>query len=232
MSLRERQQEEKAQRRRTILDAAETVLARDGRASMTMGAIADDARLSRSLLYVYFEDMDDIVLGVTLRAFQDLTQRFQAAVDAHEQGIDKIRAIGEAYIRFAHDAPVYFDLLAQFEAQEATPEAATDREQACLAALEHVLQIMVDAIQTGIDDGSMRPDLDPMRTAMILWGHTHGLIQLASHKGAGIEARHNLSPGALLEAGLDFEGVALTGFCETQATTPPMEPPSDSSSEA
>lgn len=218
MSLHERQQEEKEQRRRSILDAAETVLAERGRDDMTMGAIASEARLSRSLLYVYFEDMDDIMLAVTLRAFQALAERFESAEKAHPMGLKKIRAIGEAYVQFAEDEPTYFDLVAQFEAQEVNPATSTDRERACLSASEHVLTIMVNAIQTGIDDGSMRPDLDPLQTALILWGHTHGLIQLASHKSAGMESRYNVAPQDLLRMGLDFEGIALTGHSGARAT--------------
>ena len=223
MSIEERQREEKEQRRQSIIDAAARVLRDKGVEALTMSDVADAARLSRSLLYVYFEDLDDIVLAVTLRGFEALHDRFVEAAAAHEVGLWKIRAIGEAYVRFAHEEPVYFDLLARFEARTMDPDEAASHEAQCLAAGDRVIQIMTDTVQAGIDDGSIRPALDPMQTAITLWGYTHGLIQLSAHKGAMLDRRHGINPEALVANGLDFAGVALTGQCDEQATDVPPD---------
>lgn len=210
-SIEERQREEKEQRRRTILDAAETVLTEKGSDDMTMADIADEARLSRSLLYVYFEDMDDIVLGVTHRGFRSMRNRFEAAVAEYDTGLRQIGAVGNAYVAFSQEEPTYFALVAQFESRATDANDVTERMRQCLTESDRALKVMADAIQNGIDDGSIRADLDPMQTAVTLWGSTHGLIQLAANKGAGLERRHELSPNALLNDGLSFLGVALAG---------------------
>jgi AcrR family transcriptional regulator len=224
MSIEERQREEKEQRRQGIIDAAERVLRDKDVEALTMSDVADAARLSRSLLYVYFEDLDDIVLAVTLRGFEALHDRFVEAAAAHERGLMKIRAIGEAYVRFAHEKPVYFDLMARFEARTTDAEEAASHEAQCLAAGDRVIQVMTDTVQDGIDDGSIRPSLDPMQTAITLWGYTHGLIQLSAHKGPMLDRRHGIAPDALVANGLDFAGVALTGWCDEQATNLPDPP--------
>jgi len=211
MSIEERRREEKEQRRRSIVDAAEAVLATKSVETLTMSDIATEARLSRSLLYVYFEDLDDIVLAVTLRALEDLHERFVTATATHDLGIWQIRAIGEAYVRFAHEAPVYFDLLARFEARSADPEAARDGETACLAASDRVMNAMTAAIAAGIDDGSIRKDLDPTETAITLWGFMHGVIQITEHKHDMLRHRHHLDPEQLVDRALDLAGVGLTG---------------------
>lgn len=223
MSIEERRQEEKEERRRTIVDAAEAVLARKGEAAMTMADIADEARLSRSLLYVYFEDMDDIVLAVTHRGLQALRQRFEAAAAEYDTGLQQIRAIGEAYVRFAREKPTYFDRVARFEVRSAAPDDAPERERKCHAESERVMDAMTGPIQHGIDDGSIRPDLDPTHTALTLWGYMHGLIQLAAHKGAGLEKQYGLDSETLVAGGLEFAGVALTGQCATAAPNVPAE---------
>lgn len=209
MSVEERQQEEKKQRRRTIIDATETVLREKTRTEMTMADIAEAARLSRSLLYVYFEDMDDIVLGVTHRGFQSMRERFQTAVAEHDRGLLQIRAVGDAYVAFSQEQPTYFDLVAEFESRAAEAEDATERMRQCLAEADRVLEVMAEAIQNGIDDGSIRPNLPPMQTAVTLWGCTHGLIQLAANKGTGLEERYQVPPDALVDGGLGFLGVSL-----------------------
>ncbi len=225
MSIEERQREEKEERRRSIVDAAEIVLARDGREAMTMGDIAEEARLSRSLLYVYFDDMDDIVMAVTLRGHQALRERFEGAATEHEIGLRKIRAIGEAYVDFAREESTYFELVTRFEARAAEPKDATERERACFAESERIMETMTNAIQEGIEDGSIRPDLDPTQTAITLWGYTHGLIQLIAHKGAGLEQHYGLDAETLVQHGLQFSGVALTGRGPTQAPEIPTDSP-------
>jgi AcrR family transcriptional regulator len=211
MSIEERQREEKEERRRTIIDAAETVLREKGREEMTMADIADEARLSRSLLYVYFEDMDDIVLAVTLRGLRSMRQRFETAVEEHEVGRQQIRAVGDAYVRFAQEEPTYFDLVAQFESRSADADDAPQRVQQCLAESDRVMASMTKAIEQGIEDGSIRSELDPTQTAITLWGCTHGLIQLAANKGTSLEQQYGLPPESLFDDGLGFLGVALAG---------------------
>jgi AcrR family transcriptional regulator len=168
--------------------------------------------------------MDDIVLAVTHRGFQSMRKRFEAAVAQHDTGLHQIRGIGEEYVAFAREEPTYFHLVAQFESRVADPENAPERMRKCLAEADRGLGAMAEAIRNGIDDGSMRSDLDPLQTAMTLWGSTHGLIQLAANKGEGLKQRYDLAPEHLVEEGLNFLGVAL-------ARHPVSTPADDASSE-
>ena len=176
---------------------------------MTMADIADEAQTSRSLLYVYFEDMDDIVLAVTHRGFRAMRERFEAAARQHDTGRAQIRAISDAYVRFSREKPTHFQLVAQFESRAVDPDESSERVRRCLAEADRGLQVMSTAIRAGIDDGSIRKDLAPRQTAVTLWGSTHGLIQLAANKGSGLEKRYDLDPGSLVDNGLDFLGRAL-----------------------
>jgi AcrR family transcriptional regulator len=223
VSITDRQQEEKEQRRQSIIDAAEQVLQKKSLEAMTMSDIATTARLSRSLLYVYFEDMADIYLAVTYRGLQALREAFEAAAARHDQGLWKIRAIGEEYVRFAQAEPVYFDAVARFEARAVDPDQTGSYEALCVAEADRLMHVKTDAIQQGIDDGSIRPNLDPVQTAVTLWGYTHGLIQLAEHKGGQLERRYGMDHDALIQHGLDLAGVALTGHCDVTAPAPPAD---------
>ena len=62
---------------------------------------------------------------------------------------------------------------------------------------------MVDALKFGITDGTIRSDLDPNKTAPILWGQSTGLIQLVSLKGDHLEIYHGLKKDDLI--GYAFE---------------------------
>lgn len=62
--LTERRQEEKDRRRAEIVEAAEALYAETGWDGITMDQVARRARLSRALLYVYFEDKQDLHLAL------------------------------------------------------------------------------------------------------------------------------------------------------------------------
>src|SRR5215469_11620637 len=173
--LAERRQEEKERRRAEILDAAEAVVASVGWDALTMDQVARRARLSRALLYVYFKDKVDLMYGICERGLSTLRQRFVEAVSRHQLGLDQIVAIGRAYIAFSQEFPVYFDIMARCELREVNTADAAPNEAACQAAGGAMQAHMVAVLETGVRDGSIRPDLgDPKVVAHAVWGMTHG----------------------------------------------------------
>src|SRR5215831_7360176 len=75
----ERRLEEKERRRAEIVDAAEAAGREVGLDALTMDDVARRARLSRALIYVYFQDRTDLMFGLAERAMQMLHQRFVEA---------------------------------------------------------------------------------------------------------------------------------------------------------
>ena len=178
----ERRQEEKERRRAEILDAAEAVAAEVGWDTMTMDQVARKARLSRALLYVYFKDKTDLLFGLCERALATLTQRFQEAVGRQKRGLDQLVGIGRAYVAFAQEFPVYFEVVARCELLTPEPQSDTN-EGAAMSQGDACRDLMVKVIQVGIEDGSIRSDVgEPKIVSTALWGFMHGVLQLASTK--------------------------------------------------
>jgi TetR/AcrR family transcriptional regulator len=205
----QRREEEKELRRRSILSAAATAVAEKGFDAITMGDIAKQARLSRGLVYFYFQDKVDLLNALAHEGMQELVSSFGAAVEAHEVGIDQIRAIGRAYVRFAHEHPVLFEALARFETRELDPEEAEHHEAAMMYVSNQTLRLMVEAIEHGRADGSIRPTLEPHKTAVTLWGFIHGMIQVGSMKGAMLEAQYGFDMEALMDHAFEMADLAL-----------------------
>jgi AcrR family transcriptional regulator len=182
----ERRVEEKERRRAEIVNAAERLYAEKGWDSVTMDQVAKAARLSRALLYVYFRDRDELQFAIGERALKLLHERFTAAAAQQARGLDQAEAIGRAYMAYAKEYPHYFDLCARFQAHAMSPDPGSN-EDACAAAGEAAIGVVVAAIHTGIADGSIRKDIgDPMLFAVTLWAFTHGVIQLAMAKGSDL----------------------------------------------
>lgn len=180
----ERRQEEKDRRRGEIVDAAEDLYRELGWDAVTMDSVAKRARLSRALVYVYFKDKTDLHFAIAIRAMEMLHQRFNEGSERARTGADKIRAIGRAYIAYAQEFPHYFDACARLESH--TPGASEDGslEQQCFAAGRSIHEVVMSALHTGQQDGTIRADLGDLQvTARVLWGFQHGLIQIAITKG-------------------------------------------------
>ena len=184
-----RREEEKERRRAEILDAAEALYAKKGWDALTVDQVARSARLSRALVYVYFRDKEDLLFAIGERAVRLLLDRFKAAAAGTARGMDQVDAIGRAYMGYAHEFPHYFDFCTRFQSHSVDADPSTN-EGACQAASDQLIATVVQAIETGIRDGSIRADVgDPLLLAMTLWAFTHGIIQIAMAKGTELARR-------------------------------------------
>jgi AcrR family transcriptional regulator len=191
-----RREEEKERRRGDMVDAAEELYAKFGWDAVTMDRVAKSARLSRALLYVYFRDKNDLLHAITERALIELREKFDAATATHRLGIDKVQAIGRAYVLFQQEKPYRFDACTRFHAHQAAGQPA---EQACAVAGDAVIAVIVEALMQGQADGSIRKDLgNPVQVCVMLWAFTHGLIQIATNKTVEI-ARQGVDIPQLME---------------------------------
>lgn len=196
MTIAERRAEEKDRRRAEIVDAAEQVFAQTGYEQATMEQVARAARLSRALIYVYFKDKTELHFAVSERALVLLRERFIEAAAQHQRGLDQVGAIGLSYITFAQELPHHFAALSRFEAHRPEEVANGSSESACMVAGDRVHQVIVECIERGIADGSIRADIgNPYLVSVTLWGYIHGTIQLLSNKAhllshKGITVQH------------------------------------------
>ena len=195
----ERRQEEKDRRRAEIVDAAIEVYREVNWDAVTIDQVAKRARLSRALVYVYFRDKEELHAAIVLRAFELLTSRFVEAASRVRLGIDKVEALGRAYIAFAHELPHFFDACARFEAYSSPTEDTSSPVNHCFEAGSRVHDQVIAAIQQGQRDGSIRADLhNPKVSSIVLWGFSHGLIQIAMNK-AQVLAHQDISVPQLLD---------------------------------
>src|SRR5580692_2163167 len=155
-----RRGEEKERRRAEILDAAEALYAKKGWDALTVDQVARSARLSRALVYVYFRDKEELLFAIGERAMGVLRDRFIAAAAGHALGMDQVEAIGRAYMAYAYEFPHYFDFCSRFQAHSVAVDPGS-HEGACRAAGDEAIGAVVQAIETGLQDGSIRADVGP-----------------------------------------------------------------------
>jgi AcrR family transcriptional regulator len=207
----ERRQEEKDRRRAEIVDAAEDLYREVGWDVVTMDGVARRARLSRALVYVYFKDKSDLHFAIAIRAMELLHQRFNEAAERARTGAEKIQAIGRAYIAYGQEFPHYFDACARLELHTPSGTEPTPQELLCFEASKLPHEVAIEALRVGQRDGTIRDDIGDLEvTARVLWGFSHGLIQIAMTK-AEVLARAGIAVPQLTQQAMDLLMFSLTG---------------------
>ncbi len=107
MSIAERKEREKEQRRNDILSAAEKLFFARGYDSVTMDDIAKAVELNKATIYLYFKDKESLYFTVVLRGITILYAMVRESEGKAESGSEKLWEIGRAYSSFAKGYPDY-----------------------------------------------------------------------------------------------------------------------------
>ena len=210
MGIKERREREKAQRSNDILDAAEKVFFSRGMEKATMDEVAEVAELSKGTLYLYFKSKEDLYLGVILRAMEVLKSLFIEALKVDGPGIEKVEAIGHAYYTYFREYPDYFNASLYFEQSELDIEDEENPLAArCSDLHDAIFELVIQALEIGIADGSIRKDIDARNVAYVLWGQCTGMLQIAFMKGEHLQKRHGIGPDMLVTASFELIRQAL-----------------------
>jgi AcrR family transcriptional regulator len=215
MGVKERRLREKIRRKNEIIEAAETVIFEKGIQHASMNDIAKAAELGKATLYVYYKSKDEILLDINERAHQRLASSFREVANQQEKGIDKIRAIGQAYFQFAQDYPNYYRFIQFFEANE----LKVSQEEVAENGMK-VDSILTQVIQEGIADGSVRSDFNPSALSKCLWAMATGMQQLMEHRGEVICQKFDLTEGDMYQTMFQVleRGLAVSDTSEVSDT--------------
>ena len=205
MGISERKEREKVQRRNDIIDAAEKLFFTRGIETTTMDDVAEQAEYSKGTLYLYFKNKDDLYGAINARGLEQLTRMFREARKKAKTGHEQVRQIGEAYHRFFHEHHNYFNMMLTCGSRTAEPDLENEDDKWGNLAIQEVAQ----AVTTGIEDGTIRSDLDPLSTAITLWGQSTGILQIVHSHGSFFQEHYKINNEQLIESAMSLINNAL-----------------------
>jgi AcrR family transcriptional regulator len=174
-----------------------------------MDEVAEEAELSKGTLYLYFKSKKDLYLGIACRALKLLHDLFEAAIDKNSTGMQQSGAIGEVYFQFSKSHPDYFDTILHYESSKKDSVENNTLLEQCHRVERSKMQIVAATIENGIKDGTIRDDLDPMKTAYVLRGANTGIIQLIAREENQIKEHEKFSSEDLINIFRDMMYHAL-----------------------
>jgi AcrR family transcriptional regulator len=153
-----------------ILEAASDLLARGGVQGLSMRQVADRVGVSATAIYHYFKGKDDLVDRVVRQGFERFGEYLERAIAAHPRGsLARVRALGDAYMRFALENQAYFRVI--FSMQSQGERTVEDHPEG--GGYQLLRECVVDAIASG-EMCAADPDL----LSLYLWSVVHGLVTL------------------------------------------------------
>jgi AcrR family transcriptional regulator len=176
MGISDRRQREKEQRRTEILDAAERLFFAKSYEEVSMDGIAREVELNKATIYLYFENKEALYAAIVLRGIAILKKKFTECREKHATGIVKVALMGQAYYRFAEEYPEYLRMIHFYGSERFS------KENPCTAEIGEgygsCRMVLRDAVREGIEDGSIRSDIDPFLTSMYLMISFMGILSM------------------------------------------------------
>jgi AcrR family transcriptional regulator len=158
--------------RAALLSEAAAMIAEGGVASVTMREIGRRLGVSRAAPYRHFADKTTLLVAVAAAGFTRLRDRLQTVdAGAPPSGVERLRRMGEEYVRFALENPAHYRLMYSKEAL--TREDQPELREAANALFEQ----FVGVIQAHQRSGAIKRQ-DPRAQAYVAWSAVHGLASL------------------------------------------------------
>jgi len=160
--------------RELILSAALKLFVEESFEGTTMRRIADEIEYTPGAIYSYFKDKDEICYALHTRGFEMLGAMMNEAlakVGKRVDPIERLRVIGQTYIRFALDNPSLYDLmfLSRQTGKKIVEKQEWEPGMGAFATLREVVQMIVTKHQL---------DWDVDALTFLCWSHVHGAVSL------------------------------------------------------
>lgn len=182
-----------------ILNTARTLFAQRGIEQVTLAEIVTAAGLTRSTIYQYFSNKDDLVWAI----YQDILEReteglLQEMQDSSGTAYDKLAIYLTHLGNKLVDDPDEVRFYAQFDSLYARDSSA-DRMLALQAqSIPVSLRTFLSSlVQEGIADGSLRPDLNPEVTLPAFFNAAEAARRRLASMPGHIKAVYGQTPDRL-----------------------------------
>ena len=154
-----------------LLEKAVEVIQDDGIGALSLRAVARRAGVSHGAPAHHFGDKAGLLTALATRSMERFaTSLSKASREAGGSALDRLRAIGRAYVRFAAQNPAQFSIVTRFELIR-----SGDAEFA--ASYQATFDSVKDAVCAAQREG-WRRSMDPMALVITCWSAVHGLSTL------------------------------------------------------
>lgn len=160
-----RMDRKKEEKRNIILDTAEKLIARKGFHNMTMDQVAMKADVAKGTVYLYFKNKESLSAAVNARINKELNYHIKEKMDLYKKGSERIVASETAVIEFSLKNPQKWKAGTELS-QMKLKDPEDPNVQNLLDEIDNMVQMLANAYRQGMDEGTIRKDIEPVSTAI------------------------------------------------------------------
>ena len=170
---RARREQQKESLGRIILDAAGELFLEQGYEGFSMRRVAERIGYSATTIYRYYEDKDDLLFAVVNEGFSEFARQLMEAAENVSNPLKRLEALGQAYIRFGLDNPVYYQMMFMQRA-DLLFESRREQTQPMIESFD----VLQRSVRAAMDVGVMKRG-DVETYSRVIWSVVHGVTALA-----------------------------------------------------
>ncbi len=150
--------------------AAAELVAERGPTGFSLREVARRAGVSHGAPAHHFGTSKGLLTSVAAEGFRTLSESFDKAIEGIDDPIERLTAMGKAYVRTAVDYPGHFGVMCNDELIDTDDEAFTEiASRAYLQLVDLIIELR----------DTLNPDLDVDAAATMTWSAVHGLAALS-----------------------------------------------------
>ncbi|MDZ7718818.1 MAG: TetR/AcrR family transcriptional regulator [Balneolaceae bacterium] len=205
MGTTERKERERKRRKDRILNAAISLIEEKGFEKITMDEIAERTELSKGTLYLYYNDKASLYQAIKKRALQFLHDQFLDILQKDLPGAKLVYEMMLTFLGLINENTTFTKAMMLYDKKNKDEHEAADHtiQKDCIQLENELLMLIVRSLQIGVQDGSIKNELDPKLLALQIGFQMNGMIQFcltgANKKGLQILDEKNMDLPDLME---------------------------------
>jgi AcrR family transcriptional regulator len=153
-----------------IIEAASRLLADPAAPPLTLRAVAREAGIAATSVYLHFEDVESLALAVVDRRFGELIRVQEEALAGDKDPRQRLRDVCLAYCEFGLANPGHYQVM--FTTPLPLSESTIYEQRPMYKSFQRLIDAAADCIGAGPGDP------EAFFTAHLLWQQMHGIVSL------------------------------------------------------
>jgi AcrR family transcriptional regulator len=190
MGVSERRRRERESRRELAIDAAMRIYEQEGYHSITMEKIAERSELSRSVLYLYFKNKEEIMVSA-ISAHADYFAQVLNDLYMNRERVKShlLEKLWECFQKFYEKDPVTFTAWQFFHQSDVVGNLSEELRRSLHQAGAKAVALQHKIIEYAIDEGVF-VDCDYRTLSEVIWSSFLGIIYIERSKRAFSRKNH------------------------------------------
>lgn len=165
--------------RENILGAAKELFDLKGVEKTTMDDIAALADYSKSTIYVYFKSKEDIYNSIVENYIDILIGEMSVCINTDKDFEDSYYKLCECLVNFEERYPGYY---ASLMGEDKLTNSRKKSSAKGLVLNSGISEVIAKLLTKGIDNKTLRSDIDVKPTVLYVWSAISGIIRVADKK--------------------------------------------------